>query len=137
MPEQLRARRSELATPASSEKMCERSASAGADLVFLDLEDACAPVAKEAARGTAAAAHAAVTPAALAVVADWEFNEPAGASVAHDSGPNALNAAVNGLLFTPKPSFAGTAYLVVTLNDLANTVGPAMQTGKTVTISVA
>jgi citrate lyase subunit beta / citryl-CoA lyase len=36
--------------------MCERSASSGADLVFLDLEDACAPVAKEAARGTAAAA---------------------------------------------------------------------------------
>jgi len=28
----------------------------GADLVFLDLEDACAPVAKEAARGTAVAA---------------------------------------------------------------------------------
>jgi hypothetical protein len=27
--------------------------------------------------------------------------------------------------------------LVVTLNDLANTVGPAMQTGKSITISVA
>ncbi|MCU1452011.1 MAG: Citrate (pro-3S)-lyase [Acidimicrobiales bacterium] len=53
---ELRARRSELATPASSEKMCERSASSGADLVFLDLEDACAPIAKEAARGTAVAA---------------------------------------------------------------------------------
>ena len=52
----LRARRSELATPASSEKMCEKSAASGADLVFLDLEDACAPVAKEAARGTAVAA---------------------------------------------------------------------------------
>ena len=51
-----RARRSELATPASSEKMCEKSAGSGADLVFLDLEDACAPVAKEAARGTAVAA---------------------------------------------------------------------------------
>jgi citrate lyase subunit beta/citryl-CoA lyase len=49
----LRARRSELATPASSERMCEKSASAGADLVFLDLEDACAPLAKEAARGIA------------------------------------------------------------------------------------
>ena len=45
-----RARRSELATPASSERMCEKSAGSGADLVFLDLEDACAPVAKEAAR---------------------------------------------------------------------------------------
>ena len=51
-----RARRSELATPASSEKMCEKSASSGADLVFLDLEDACAPSAKEAARGIAVGA---------------------------------------------------------------------------------
>ncbi len=51
-----RARRSELATPASSEKMCEKSASSGADLVFLDLEDACAPVVKESARGIAVAA---------------------------------------------------------------------------------
>ncbi len=45
-----RARRSELATPASSEKMCEKAPSAGADLVFLDLEDACAPNVKESAR---------------------------------------------------------------------------------------
>jgi citrate lyase subunit beta/citryl-CoA lyase len=52
----LRARRSELATPASSEKMCMKAASSGADLVFLDLEDACAPIAKEAARATAVAA---------------------------------------------------------------------------------
>jgi citrate lyase subunit beta/citryl-CoA lyase len=51
-----RARRSELATPASSERMCEKAAKSGADLVFLDLEDACAPVVKEAARGTAVAA---------------------------------------------------------------------------------
>jgi citrate lyase subunit beta/citryl-CoA lyase len=48
-----RARRSELATPASSEKMCARAPSSGADLVFLDLEDACAPVAKEGARAIA------------------------------------------------------------------------------------
>lgn len=48
-----RARRSELATPASSEKMCAKAPSAGADLVFLDLEDACAPAAKESARGIA------------------------------------------------------------------------------------
>jgi citrate lyase subunit beta/citryl-CoA lyase len=47
-----RARRSELATPASSERMCEKAAKSGADLVFLDLEDACAPVAKEGARAT-------------------------------------------------------------------------------------
>jgi len=51
-----RARRSELATPASSERMCERAPSAGADLVFLDLEDACAPAVKESARATAVAA---------------------------------------------------------------------------------
>jgi citrate lyase subunit beta / citryl-CoA lyase len=51
-----RSRRSELATPASSERMCEKAARSGADLVFLDLEDACAPVAKEGARATAVAA---------------------------------------------------------------------------------
>jgi citrate lyase subunit beta/citryl-CoA lyase len=51
-----RSRRSELATPASSERMCEKAARSGADLVFLDLEDACAPVAKESARSTAVAA---------------------------------------------------------------------------------
>jgi citrate lyase subunit beta/citryl-CoA lyase len=51
-----RARRSELATPASSERMCAKAPSSGADLVFLDLEDACAPVAKEGARGIAVAA---------------------------------------------------------------------------------
>jgi citrate lyase subunit beta / citryl-CoA lyase len=45
-----RARRSELATPASSEAMCEKAPSVGADLVFLDLEDACAPNVKESAR---------------------------------------------------------------------------------------
>ncbi|HZM40544.1 MAG TPA: CoA ester lyase [Acidimicrobiales bacterium] len=48
-----RARRAELATPASSETMCEKAARSGADLVFLDLEDACAPIAKEGARGIA------------------------------------------------------------------------------------
>lgn len=52
----VRARRSELATPASSEKMCEKAPTTGADLVFLDLEDACAPVVKESARGIAVAA---------------------------------------------------------------------------------
>lgn len=51
-----RARRSELATPASHERMCEKAARSRADLVFLDLEDACAPNAKEAARGIAVAA---------------------------------------------------------------------------------
>ncbi|KAB2381263.1 HpcH/HpaI aldolase/citrate lyase family protein [Actinomadura montaniterrae] len=55
MPEP-RARRSELATPASDEHMCAKAAQSGADLVFLDLEDACAPAAKERARGVAVAA---------------------------------------------------------------------------------
>ncbi|MFI5041119.1 MAG: HpcH/HpaI aldolase/citrate lyase family protein [Acidimicrobiales bacterium] len=53
---QPRARRSELATPASSERMCEKAATSGADLVFLDLEDACAPLVKESARAIAVAA---------------------------------------------------------------------------------
>ncbi|HEY2562643.1 MAG TPA: CoA ester lyase [Acidimicrobiales bacterium] len=48
-----RARRSELATPASSERMCEKAPGSGADLVFLDLEDACAPIVKESARAIA------------------------------------------------------------------------------------
>ena len=48
-----RARRSELATPASSERMCEKAPTSGADLVFLDLEDACAPAVKESARSIA------------------------------------------------------------------------------------
>src|SRR3984957_16203479 len=48
-----RARRSELAAPASSERMCEKAPSSGADLVFLDLEDACAPIVKESARAIA------------------------------------------------------------------------------------
>ena len=51
-----RARRSELATPASSEKMCAKAPRSGADLVFLDLEDACAPAVKEPARRIAVAA---------------------------------------------------------------------------------
>jgi len=53
MSREPRARRSELATPASSERMCAKAPSSGADLVFLDLEDACAPAAKESARGIA------------------------------------------------------------------------------------
>lgn len=52
MPERLR--RSELATPASNEHMIQKSAESGADLVFLDLEDAVAPPLKEKARDNAA-----------------------------------------------------------------------------------
>jgi citrate lyase subunit beta/citryl-CoA lyase len=36
--------------------MCEKAAHSGADLVFLDLEDACAPIAKESSRATVVAA---------------------------------------------------------------------------------
>ena len=46
----VRRRRSELATPASSPKMLAKAVDAGADLVFMDLEDACAPAAKVDAR---------------------------------------------------------------------------------------
>jgi citrate lyase subunit beta / citryl-CoA lyase len=41
-----RARRSELATPASNPQMLAKAPGIGADLVFMDLEDACAPSAK-------------------------------------------------------------------------------------------
>lgn len=45
-----RLRRSELSTPATSEKMIAKAAASEADLVFLDLEDSVAPAAKEGAR---------------------------------------------------------------------------------------
>ncbi|WP_157124561.1 HpcH/HpaI aldolase/citrate lyase family protein [Nocardia pseudovaccinii] len=45
-----RLRRSELAVPASNEKMIHKAAESAADLVFLDLEDAVAPADKERAR---------------------------------------------------------------------------------------
>jgi citrate lyase subunit beta / citryl-CoA lyase len=49
-------RRSELATPASNERMFAKAAAAGADLVFLDLEDACAPAEREPSRPRVVAA---------------------------------------------------------------------------------
>lgn len=49
-------RRSELATPASNEHMFAKAAASGADLVFLDLEDAVAPAQKESARAKAVTA---------------------------------------------------------------------------------
>ena len=54
----MRLRRSELSTPASSERMIESAARSEADLVFLDLEDAVAPAEKETARARAAEALA-------------------------------------------------------------------------------
>jgi len=45
-----RLRRSELSTPGTSPKMMARAAESGADLVFLDLEDAVAPAEKPGAR---------------------------------------------------------------------------------------
>jgi citrate lyase subunit beta/citryl-CoA lyase len=56
MARPVRPRRSELATPASNEHMFAKSAASAADLVFLDLEDACAPAERETARGKAAKA---------------------------------------------------------------------------------
>ena len=56
MPPRPRPRRSELATPASNDDMFAKAAASGADLVFLDLEDACAPAEREKARGKAARA---------------------------------------------------------------------------------
>src|SRR5215471_17926250 len=52
----LRSRRSCLAVPGSSPKMIDKARTLPADQVFLDLEDACAPLAKPAARGTIVAA---------------------------------------------------------------------------------
>ncbi len=48
----LRARRSCLAVPGSSQKMIDKAKGLPADQVFLDLEDACAPLAKPGARKT-------------------------------------------------------------------------------------
>ncbi len=48
-----RLHRSELAVPASNMRMLEKAATAGADLVFMDLEDAVAPADKEQARKNA------------------------------------------------------------------------------------
>ncbi len=45
-----RLRRCQLSVPGSSDQMMEKAASSDADYVFLDLEDACAPSAKVAAR---------------------------------------------------------------------------------------
>lgn len=49
----MRLRRTELSTPASSERMIEKAAAGNADLVFLDLEDSVAPNEKVAARAKA------------------------------------------------------------------------------------
>lgn len=49
-------RRSELAVPASNDNMFDKAAGCGADLVFLDLEDAVPPAFKEESRGKAISA---------------------------------------------------------------------------------
>lgn len=51
-----RPRRSQLAVPGSNQKMIEKAAASKADHVFLDLEDAVAPLAKDGARKTVIAA---------------------------------------------------------------------------------
>ena len=50
MGERSRLRRSCLAVPGSSEKMLAKAATLAADQIFLDLEDACAPLVKQSAR---------------------------------------------------------------------------------------
>ena len=67
--------------------------------------------------------------ATLATTAGLTFVSGNGtASVTVRGTINALNAAVNGLIFTPNTNTFGSAYLVVRLNDLANTAGPAQAT---------
>ena len=56
MSQQLRARRSNLAVPGSSAKMLEKARGLGADQVFMDIEDAVAPLAKPDARRNIVAA---------------------------------------------------------------------------------
>ncbi|GAA1333743.1 HpcH/HpaI aldolase/citrate lyase family protein [Saccharothrix algeriensis] len=56
MVDQQRPRRSCLAVPGSSQKMLDKARTLPADQVFLDLEDACAPLAKPAAREAVVAA---------------------------------------------------------------------------------
>ncbi|MFM9125846.1 MAG: HpcH/HpaI aldolase/citrate lyase family protein [Actinomycetota bacterium] len=56
MPDRDRLHRSELAVPASNLRMLEKAPATGADVVFLDLEDAVAPGDKEQARTNAIAA---------------------------------------------------------------------------------
>src|SRR5437660_7805577 len=51
-PPQLRPRRSCLAVPGSTPRFLEKAQGLAADQVFLDLEDACAPLVKEEARHT-------------------------------------------------------------------------------------
>ncbi|MBO0877744.1 MAG: CoA ester lyase, partial [Pseudonocardia sp.] len=51
-----RPRRSCLAVPGSSQKFIDKARTLDADQVFLDLEDACAPLAKPGARKTIVAA---------------------------------------------------------------------------------
>ena len=53
MPNNDRLHRSELAVPASNLRMLEKAPEAGADIVFLDLEDAVAPDDKVQARKNA------------------------------------------------------------------------------------
>src|SRR6266576_2845079 len=56
VPEQYRSRRSCLAVPGSSQRFLDKARGLAADEVFLDLEDAVAPAAKEAARRNVIAA---------------------------------------------------------------------------------
>jgi citrate lyase subunit beta/citryl-CoA lyase len=56
MSQQLRSRRSNLAVPGSSPKMLDKARGLAADQVFMDIEDAVAPIAKPEARKNIVAA---------------------------------------------------------------------------------
>ena len=68
---ELRSRRSNLAVPGSNPRFLEKAKGLNADQVFLDLEDACAPLAKPGARKNIVAALIARTPLAGFSTRDW------------------------------------------------------------------
>ncbi len=68
-----------------------------------------------AALGTAGSAHAAAT----ITVADWEMNEPAGATVMTDSGPNGINGSVGTGLTTGVSYHSAVGYQWSSVNPTA------------------
>ena len=68
---ELRSRRSNLAVPGSNPRFLEKAKGLPADQVFLDLEDACAPLAKPGARKNIVAALIARVPLGGFSARDW------------------------------------------------------------------
>lgn len=112
-----RLRRCELATPASNEKMIAKAATSGADVVFLDLEDAVAPAHKAQARENAIGALCHL---------DWGRTSRAvrinavGTDWAHDDITGLVSHAGNELdvLIVPKVRAARDVWFVETLLDV-------------------